>query len=515
MGAKKETPLMKQYYTIKGKYPGAILLFRVGDFYETFGEDAITASKVLNITLTKRANGSASEVALAGFPHHALDTYLPKLVRAGKRVAICDQLEDPKSVKGIVKRGVTELVTPGVSYNDNVLDVKKNNYLCSIFYSKNGAGVAFLDISTGEFLIAEGENQYIDKLLQGFSPSEVIFSKQQREEFEGRHGQEFNTYYLEDWVFTQEFGYEKLINHFKTKNLKGFGVEGMIQAITAAGAALHYLDETEHKEVQHISSISRIEEENFVWLDKFTIRNLELVYPQHESGVPLIDILDFTDTPMGGRLLRKWMLLPLKEAVAIQERLTVVQGLKDQEEISAELSQNLKQIGDLERLISKVAARRINPREINQLKRALFNIEPIQQALKTSNIQELRQLGDQLNLCVELRDKIEKEIATDPPLVTNQGNMFNNGVHEELDELRAIAFSGKDYLVQIQQRETEKTGIPKIKIAYNKVFGYYLEVSNAHKDKVPEDWIRKQTLVNAERFITPELKEYEEKNYFS
>lgn len=506
-----ETPLMKQYYAIKAKYPGALLLFRVGDFYETFSEDAEAASKILNITLTKRANGSASHIALAGFPHHALDTYLPKLVRSGQRVAICDQLEDPKSVKGIVKRGVTELVTPGVSYNDNVLDVKQNNYLASIHLGKKSAGIAFLDISTGEFLCAEGNTSYIDKLIQSFNPSEIIYCKNQKAEFERVFGEGYNTYRLEDWIFQQDFANEKLTQHFGTTNLKGFGIDPLKEAIIAAGAALQYLVETEHKEVKHIATISRIEEEKYVWLDKFTIRNLELVFPQHENGIPLIHILDRTSTPMGARMLKKWMVLPLKEKKLIDERLKIVEAFVSKATILETLISFLKPIGDLERLISKVAARRINPRELYQLKKALDQLPDIKELLSKSKIPALQAIADQLNLCEFLRDKIEKELKTELPIVTNQGGMISDGINEELDELRKIAFSGKDYLVQIQQREAERTGIPKVKIAYNKVFGYYLEVSNAHKDKVPEEWIRKQTLVNAERFITEELKEYEDK----
>lgn len=508
--AKKETPLMKQYYAIKKKYPGALLLFRVGDFYETFGEDAVLASKTLNITLTKRANGSASEIALAGFPHHALDNYLPKLVRSGLRVAICDQLEDPKSVKGIVKRGVTELVTPGVSYNDNVLDVKKNNYLASVHLGKKTSGISFLDISTGEFLCAEGSTSYVDKLLQSFNPSEIIYCKNQKNAFEEQFGQDNIVYRLDDWVYQYDFGFEKLTQHFKTTNLKGFGIEGLKEGVTSAGAILQYLEETEHREVKHITSISRIEEDKYVWLDKFTIRNLELVFPQHENGVPLISILDRTSTPMGGRMMKKWMVLPLKEKKLIDERLKVVESLVDDTELLQTIIKNLRPIGDLERLISKVAARRINPREVYQLKKALDQLIPIKEQLGASKVKSLKMLADKINLCEVLRDEITTKIRPELPLVANQGNIFNEGVDEELDELRKISGSGKDYLVQIQQREAERTGIPKIKIAYNKVFGYYLEVSNAHKDKVPEEWIRKQTLVNAERFITEELKKYED-----
>ncbi len=509
--AKKDTPLMKQYYAIKAKYPGAMLLFRVGDFYETFSDDAILASKILSITLTKRANGAASAIELAGFPYHALDTYLPKLVRAGQRVAICDQLENPKDVKGIVKRGVTELVTPGVSFNDNVLDVKKNNYLAAIYINKKKCGVAFLDISTGEFMTAEGDAAYVDKLLQSLRPSEVIFCKNQREKYEEVFGDDYNTYKLEDWVFQYDYAFETLTKHFKTTSMKGFGIENLREAIIASGAALHYLAETEHNETEHIAHISRIEEEHYVWLDKFTIRNLELVFPQHESGVPLIDILDHTQTPMGGRLLRRWMVLPLKEKKAIDQRLEIVEGLKSNVELMQMLNSHMKLIGDLERLISKVAARRINPRELFHLKKSLEQLVPIKAQLSQSDSKYLQSFADRINLCEILRDRIQKELKTELPIVTNQGGMIKEGVDQELDELHKIAFSGKDFLLQIQQREAERTGIPKIKIAYNKVFGYYLEVSNAHKDKVPEEWIRKQTLVNAERFITEELKVYEEK----
>ena len=509
--AKKETPLMKQYYAIKAKYPGALLLFRVGDFYETFEEDAVKAAQTLNITLTKRANGSASEIALAGFPHHALDNYLPKLVRSGLRVAICDQLEDPKSVKGIVKRGVTELVTPGVSYNDNVLDVKKNNYLASVQIGKKTSGIAFLDISTGEFLCAEGSQSYIDKLIQSFNPSEIIYCKNQKAAFESLFGDQHVVFRLDDWVYQFDFGSEKLITHFKTTNLKGFGIENLQEGIIAAGAILQYLEATEHKEVKHITSISRIEEDKYVWLDKFTIRNLELVFPQHENGVPLISILDRTSTPMGGRMMKKWMVLPLKEKKQIDERLKVVESLVEDKDLLKTLTQNLRPIGDLERLISKVSARRINPREMYQLKKALDQLIPIKEQLGASEVKSLKMLADKINLCEVLRDEITTKIRSELPLVANQGNIFNEGVDAELDDLRSISGSGKDYLVQIQQREAERTGIPKIKIAYNKVFGYFLEVSNAHKDKVPEDWIRKQTLVNAERFITEELKIYEDK----
>ena len=507
----KETPLMKQYNAIKAKYPGALLLFRVGDFYETFGEDAVKASKVLDIVLTKRANGAASHIELAGFPHHSLDTYLPKLVRAGNRVAICDQLEDPKSVKGIVKRGVTELVTPGLSFNDNVLEKKTNNFLASVHFSKTGAGVAFLDLSTGEFMVAQGSLDYISKLFQGFSPSEVIYCKAAKEEISRFLQDDFSRYSLDEWIYNYDFGYDKLKNHFQTTTLKGFGIESMEDAITAAGGILYYLEETEHREVKHISSVSRIDEDKYVWLDKFTIRNLELIYPQHDGGVPLIDILDCTVTPMGGRLLKKWMVLPLKEINSINERLKTVNGFVENPELLEDIQQYLKQIGDLERLISKVAVGRINPREMNQLRKALKSTLPIKRILQSSNFAELKKLADQINPCDFLLEKIETELKEEVPLTSNLGGLIKEGIDEELDELRKIAYSGKDYLVQIQKREVERTGISSLKIAYNKVFGYYLEVSNAHKDKVPQEWIRKQTLVNAERYITEELKVYEEK----
>ena len=507
----KETPLMKQYNAIKVKYPGALLLFRVGDFYETFGEDAIRASKVLGIVLTKRANGKASHVELAGFPHHALDSYLPKLVRSGFRVAICDQLEDPKSVKGIVKRGVTELVTPGVSLNDNVLDKQSNNYLASVFFNNSEAGVAFLDVSTGEFSLSTGSHTYIENLIQSFSPSEILYPKPQRTIFTEKFGEKCIQYAQEDWIYTIEYGYEKLTRHFKTSSLKGFGVENLKEGIIAAGAILHYLEETEHKEVSHISSISRIEEDNYVWLDKFTIRNLELISPQQEDGIPLIEVLDNTSTPMGARVLRKWLLFPLKDLTTINERLEIVESLNKHDTLHEEILPNLKAIGDLERLISKVAVRRINPRELNHLKKAIQYTQPVKETLKKSNLTCLTTISEKLHSCTQLLARIEHDLKDDAPLLSNQGGMIKDGVHKELDELRKISFSGKDYLLQIQKRETEKTGISSLKIAYNKVFGYYLEVTNVHKDKVPQEWIRKQTLVNAERYITEELKSYEEK----
>lgn len=505
-----DTPLMKQYNAIKAKYPGALLLFRVGDFYETFGQDAVEASKVLDIVLTKRGSGSASEIELAGFPHHSLDSYLPKLVRAGHRVAICDQLEDPRFVKGIVKRGVTELVTPGVSYNDNVLERRRNNFLASIFISKEILGIAFLDISTGEFFCAQGSENYVFKLLQSLNPSEIIFCKRHREKLEGQLGEEYATFALDDWVYAEEFAREKLLTQFKTATLKGFGIDGLTEAIIAAGAILHYLEATEHKDTHHIASIARIDEETYVWLDKFTIRNLELISSPNEGGVPLLQILDQTVTPMGSRQLRKWMVLPLKEKESIEERLNIVEKFFLEPELAERITDHLRQVADLERLISKVAVGRINPRELLQLKRSLLAILPVKDLISASG-HELKKWGDQLNRCEFLLDKIEHELKDDAPMLVHQGGIIKEGVNAELDELRSIAFSGKDYLLQIQKREVERTGINSLKISYNKVFGYYLEVSNANKDKVPADWIRKQTLVNAERYITEELKVYEEK----
>ncbi len=502
---------MKQYNAIKVKYPGALLLFRVGDFYETFGEDAIKASKVLDIVLTKRGNGSASEIELAGFPHHALDSYLPKLVRAGHRVAICDQLEDPRFVKGIVKRGVTELVTPGVSFNDNVLERKQNNFLASIHVGKNLLGVSFLDISTGEFYAAEGSEAYIFKLIQSFAPAEIIFSKPNRDNFENQFGEEYATFALDEWVFAFDYAYDKLITQFKTANLKGFGIDAMPESVVAAGAILYYLEATEHKDTHHIASISRIDEDKYVWLDKFTIRNLEIVSAQQDGGVPLIQILDKSITPMGSRQLRKWMILPLKEKSAIEERLNVVETLHANDTLTEKIAEQLQHIADLERLISKVAVGRINPREMIQLKRSLYAILPVKELLGMASTPALKKLGDQLERCDFLLEKIEKELKDDAPMLVHQGGIVKEGVNDELDELRRIAFSGKDYLLQIQKREVEKTGISSLKISYNKVFGYYLEVSNVHKAKVPGEWIRKQTLVNAERYITEELKTYEEK----
>lgn len=506
--AHKETPLNKQYNQIKAKYPGALLLFRVGDFYETFGEDAVRASKILGIVLTRRNNGGSHE-ELAGFPHHSLDNYLPKLVRAGERVAICDQLEDPAAAKGIVKRGVTELVTPGVSFNDNVLDIRKNNYLAAVHVGQDGLyGIAFLDISTGEFMASQGNAAYIDKMLQGFSPAEVLFCKKHKQEFNQLFGGKYHTFQLEDWCFGYDYGYEQLTTHFQTTTLKGYGIEALPLGVSAAGVILHYLRETEHREVAHISRITRLEEEKYVWLDRFTVRNLELVYAQQEGGVPLIDILDQTVTPMGARQLRKWMVLPLKDKAPIEERLDTVELFYKQEDLHESIIQYLKQIGDLERLISKVAVRRINPRELVQLKKSLKQIAPVKELLVEGI---LKKFGDQLNPCELLVGKIEKELRDDAPVLSNQGRMIRSGVDSELDELHAISYEGKDYLIKLQNREIERTGIGSLKIAYNKVFGYYLEVTHAHQNKVPAEWIRKQTLVNAERYITPELKEYEEK----
>jgi DNA mismatch repair protein MutS len=506
-----DTPLMKQYNAIKAKYPGALLLFRVGDFYETFGQDAVAASKVLEIVLTKRGNGSASEIELAGFPHHALDSYLPRLVRAGHRVAICDQLEDPRFVKGIVKRGVTELVTPGLSFNDTVLERKQNNYLCSVYMSNDSVGCAFLDISTGEFYCASGNETYIFKLIQSLAPAEVIYSKSQREPIEKHLGEEYATFAMDEWAFARDFAHDKLITQFKTASLKGFGIDEWPEAIVAAGAVLQYLESTEHKDTHHISAISRIDEEKYVWMDKFTIRNLELISSQHEGGVPLIQILDRTVTPMGSRQLRKWMILPLKEREPIEERLRIVSAFFNDTDLSDKIIEAFRQVADLERLISKVAVGRINPRELLQMKRSLHALHPVKAALGAQSSPDLKKFGDQLNKCEFLLEKIERELKDDPPMLVHNGGVIKDGVDTELDELRTIAFSGKDYLIQIQKREVERTGIGSLKISFNKVFGYYLEVSHANRDKVPADWIRKQTLVNAERYVTEELKVYEEK----
>jgi len=506
-----ETPLMKQYYDIKEKHPDAILLFRVGDFYETFGEDAIKTAEIVGITLTRRANGAASYVELAGFPYHALDTYLPKLVRAGQRVAICEQLENPKLTKKIVKRGITELVTPGVSINDNILENRENNFLASVHFDKKMAGVAFLDISTGEFLTAQGNFEYIDKLLNSFQPKEVLFQRGRGKEFNEIFGSKYYTFNLEDWVYTTDAATDRLLRHFETTSLKGFGVQGLQLAIIASGAILHYLDITQHRKLSHVSGLSRIEEDHFVWLDRFTIRNLELFAPLQENGKSLIEVVDKTISPMGARLLKRWMALPLKDIDPINERLDVVELFLKNPEEKEELEEQLRQIGDLERLISKVAVGRINPREMVQVKNALNAIIPIKEACAGFDNPALNRFSEQLNPCDLIREKIHKEVVADPPTALNKGRVIADGVSEELDELRKIAYSGKDYLAQIQQRESEKYGIPSLKISFNNVFGYYIEVRNTHKDKVPEEWIRKQTLVSAERYITEELKEYETK----
>jgi len=505
------TPLMRQYNAIKAKYPDALLLFRVGDFYETFGEDAVKTSGILGIVLTKRANGAAAYIDLAGFPHHALDTYLPKLVKAGQRVAICDQLEDPKLTKKIVKRGVTELVTPGVSYNDKVLDIKENNFLAGIHLGPKNTGISFLDVSTGEFYVAQGSLEYIDKLLQTFTPSEVLIQKNKQNNFKTLFGEKFYINTFDDWVFTTDFAQDLLLKHFGTTSLKGFGIENLESGIIAAGAALHYLAETQHDKVGHICKISRIEEDRYVWLDRFTIRNLELLSSPNENAITLLDVIDHTISPMGSRLLRRWIVLPLKGKKSIIERLTTVDYIIKNKKFSDSLQQNIKTIGDLERLISKVAVARISPREVIQLKRALDAIEPIKIACTGSNNESLKRVGDQLNSCRMIGEKIEKEINHEPPALVSKGNVIAKGVSAELDELRKLAYEGKDYLVKIQQREIERTGISSLKIGYNNVFGYYLEVTNVHKNKVPPEWNRKQTLVNSERYITEELKVYEEK----
>ncbi len=502
---------MKQYYDIKEKHPDAILLFRVGDFYETFGEDAIKTAGIVGITLTRRANGAASYVELAGFPHHALDTYLPKLVRAGQRVAICEQLEDPKLTKTIVKRGITELVTPGVSINDNILENRENNFLASVHFDKKMAGVSFLDISTGEFLTAQGNYEYVDKLLSSFQPKEVLFQRGRGKEFNEIFGSKYYTYNLEDWVYTDDAANDRLKRHFETASLKGFGVQEMNLSIISAGAILHYLDITQHSKLSHVSGLSRIEEDHYVWLDRFTIRNLELFYPLHESGKSLIGVIDKTISPMGSRLLKRWMALPLKDIEPINKRLDVVELFLKNPTKKELLEEQLRHIGDLERLISKVAVGRINPREVTQVKNALNAIIPIKQTCADVDNVALNRFSEQLNPCDLIRDKIQKEIVADPPVALNKGRVIAKGISQELDDLRDIAYSGKDYLAKIQQRESEKHGIPSLKISFNNVFGYYIEVRNTHKDKVPAEWVRKQTLVSAERYITEELKEYESK----
>lgn len=501
-----ETPLMKQYRSVKEKYPDALLLFRVGDFYETFGEDAVKTSRILGIVLTRRAN-----VELAGFPYHSLDAYLPKLVRAGHRVAICDQLEDPKLTKKIVKRGITELITPGVSYNDKVLMNNSNNFLAAINWSENAAGLAFLDVSTGEFLVAEGDRDYAGKLLQSFQPSEVLYPKDRKKEYHEIWGEKFYSYPVDEWIYSEDFSREKLLKHFGTLSLKGFGIEGMKLAITAAGTALHYLEDTQHDKVKHINKIARIEREHFVWLDEFTIRNLELIEPLHEQGKSLLGALDKTTSPMGSRMLRRWLTFPLKDRILIEERLDMVDFFLENAEILDKIEQQVRLVGDMERLISKVATARITPREVVQLKSALCSVEIIKELCNKSGNKHFKKISEQFNPCPGIRERIEKEIVAEPSALINKGNVIANGVHAGLDELRKIAFSGKDYLVQLQQREIENTGISSLKVGFNNIFGYYLEVTNTHKEKASRSWIRKQTLTNCERYVTEELKQYEEK----
>ena len=505
------TPMMKQFLDLKAKHPDAVMLFRCGDFYETYSTDAIVAAEILGITLTKRANGKGKTIEMAGFPHHALDTYLPKLVRAGKRVAICDQLEDPKMTKKLVKRGITELVTPGVSINDNILNYKENNFLAAVHFGKASCGVAFLDISTGEFLTAEGPFDYIDKLLNNFGPKEILFERGKRLMFEGNFGSKFFTFELDDWVFTETTAREKLLKHFETKNLKGFGVEHLKNGIIASGAILQYLTMTQHTQIGHITSLARIEEDKYVRLDKFTVRSLELIGSMNDGGSSLLNVIDRTISPLGASLLKRWIVFPLKDEKPINERLNVVEYFFRQPDFKELIEEQLHLVGDLERIISKVAVGRVSPREVVQLKVALQAIEPIKQACLEADNASLNRIGERLNLCVSIRDRIAREINNDPPLLINKGGVIKDGVNADLDELRRISYSGKDYLLQIQQRESEETGIPSLKVAYNNVFGYYIEVRNVHKDKVPKEWIRKQTLVNAERYITQELKEYEEK----
>ncbi len=509
--APKETPLMKQYNEIKNKYPDACLLFRVGDFYETFGEDAVRAAGILGITLTKRGAGSETETALAGFPHHSINTYLPKLVKAGLRVAICDQLEDPKMTKTIVKRGVTELVTPGVSMNDEVLQSKSNNFLASVHFGKKSLGVAFLDVSTGEFLVSQGNEEYIDKLLQNFRPSEILIPKQFKNQFNSVFGDDFHTFFLEDWVYKEDFALESLTKHFQTNSLKGFGVEELTEGLIASGAILYYLSETQHNKIQHITNIQRIAEDAYVWMDKFTIRNLELYHSYNPNAVTLLDVIDKTLSPMGARLLKRWLALPLKDISKIRSRHEVISYLKTNPEVLQQIQYQIKQISDLERLISKVATGKISPREVNFLKDSLDAIIPIKTLALGSDNEALRVIGDSLHACELLREKIKTTIQEDAPVSVNKGNAIAVGVHSELDELRAISSTGKGYLEELEQRESAASGIPSLKVSFNNVFGYYIEVRNTHKDKVPTEWIRKQTLVNAERYITEELKEYESK----
>lgn len=505
------TPMMKQFLDLKAKHPDAVMLFRCGDFYETYSTDAVVASEILGITLTKRANGKGKTIEMAGFPHHALDTYLPKLIRAGKRVAICDQLEDPKLTKKLVKRGITELVTPGVSINDNVLNYRENNFLAAVHFGKGACGVAFLDISTGEFLTAEGPFDYVDKLLNNFAPKEVLFERGKRLMFEGNFGSKFFTFELDDWVFTETSAREKLLKHFEVKNLKGFGVEHLKNGIIASGAILQYLIMTQHTQIGHVTSLARIKEDKYVRLDKFTVRSLELMGSMNDGGSSLLNVIDKTISPMGARLLKRWLVFPLKDVQPINERLNVVEYFFRQPDFKELIEEQLHLIGDLERIISKVAVGRVSPREVVALKVALQAIEPIKAACMDADNASLNHIGEQLNICQSIRDRIDREIDNDPPLLINKGGVIKSGVSAELDELRRIAYSGKDYLLQIQQRESELTEIPSLKIGYNNVFGYYIEVRNTHKDKVPAEWIRKQTLANAERYITQELKEYEEK----
>ena len=507
------TPMMKQFFDLKAKHPDAVLLFRCGDFYETYCEDAVTASRILGITLTRRGNGAGgrTETEMAGFPHHALDTYLPKLVRAGKRVAICDQLEDPKLTKKLVKRGITELVTPGVAMTDNVLNYKENNFLAAVHFGRAACGVAFLDISTGEFLTGEGTADYVEKLLGNFSPKEVLHERGHKPDFERHFGTKYFTFELDDWVFTEQTARQKLLRHFGVKNLKGFGVDHMHNGVVASGAILQYLEMTQHTHIGHITSLARIEEERYVRLDKFTVRSLELLNPMQEDGSSLLDVIDRTVSPMGGRMLRRWVVFPLKNEKPIQERLDVVEYFFRRPDFRGCVDEQLHRVGDLERIISKVAVGRVSPREVAQLKVALQAVAPIKAACATADNEALKRVGEQLNLCESIRQRIEREITADPPQLVAKGGVINAGVNAELDELRNIAYSGKDYLMRIQERETELTGIASLKIGYNNVFGYYLEVRNTYKDKVPADWVRKQTLANAERYITQELKEYEDK----
>lgn len=511
MAKMAETPLVKQYNQFKAQHPDAILLFRVGDFYETFGEDAIKTSQILGIVLTKRANGSASSIDLAGFPHHALDTYLPKLVRAGLRVAICEQLEDPKLTKTIVKRGITELVTPGVSINDKVLEQKENNFLAGVHYTDNRIGISFVDISTGEFYVAEGNETYIDKLLQNFKPSEIVIQKSKTAAFKEHFGEKILLTAFDDWVFTTDYTMDLLTKHFQTTSLKGFGVDTLEYGIVAAGAALHYLYETQNHKIQHINKLNRIEEELYVWLDRFTIRNLELIHSPNENAVTLLQVLDKTYTPMGARMLKKWMVLPLKEKVMIEERLSVVNYFIDNENVGENIRTTLKNVGDIERLVSKIATGKISPREVMQLARSLRAIEGIKQQCQSTDLPSLKKIAEQLNPCLSVCERIEKELVEEPPIAVNKGRVFGKGVNEELDMLSSLASNSKQILADIQHRESERTGIPSLKIGFNNVFGYYLEVTNTHKSKVPDDWIRKQTLTNGERYITPELKELEDK----